>query len=199
MGFFPPDEVIDDGQRPDPQQPAWWGPPDDEIPMTWASPAMLGVTDHVAVALIGAEVFSDGVILRIERRLRRLTMPRQTWSRHREVFLGHDAEDAPGRLRYGLVLDDGRNVFDSGPAAGSADPFLTPSSSVLTRQGGGGSGDDRSFSTTDRLWLWPLPPAGPLDLVFQWPDLGLDESHTALDGSAIVALSSRAVALWPHG
>ncbi|OMH34815.1 hypothetical protein [Tersicoccus sp. Bi-70] len=197
MGFFPLDDVADEEHPPEAPRPAWWGPPDDEIPVAWAHPAVLGVSDHVAVALLGADVFRSGIDLRIERRLRRHSMSRGDWARHREAFLGRESEDTPGRLRYGVVLSNGQRVLDGAHHGPTEDPFTEPRSSVLIRSGGGGGGDDRSYSTTEGLWLWPLPPQGPLDLVFQWPDLGLPEAHVRLDGTAIVALSGRATCMWP--
>ncbi|TCJ36428.1 hypothetical protein E0504_23650 [Parafrankia sp. BMG5.11] len=50
-----------------------------------------------------------------------------------------------------------------------------------------------------RYWLWPLPPAGPLTLVVDFPARGLAESRVTVDGSALRAAAERAVTLWPAG
>lgn len=46
------------------------------------------------------------------------------------------------------------------------------------------------------LWLWPLPPPAPIELVVAWPDLDLPEAGCTLDGAAIVAAAADAVELF---
>ncbi len=47
------------------------------------------------------------------------------------------------------------------------------------------------------MWLWPLPPPGPLTFVCAWPAEGVEETHAQIDGAEILAASARAVELWP--
>jgi hypothetical protein len=44
--------------------------------------------------------------------------------------------------------------------------------------------------------LTPLPPAGPLLVVCAWSAVGIAESRTILDGTAIAEAGTRAVTLW---
>jgi hypothetical protein len=49
-----------------------------------------------------------------------------------------------------------------------------------------------------RYWIWPLPPAGPVTFVCQWPALGIPESRADVDAELILDAAARAVQLWPE-
>lgn len=68
---------------------------------------------------------------------------------------------------------------------------------MLSNQGQGGGGGGSTYSGGDQLWLWPAPPAGPIELVVQWPALGVEETRVVLDGTAMRELTDRAKPYWP--
>lgn len=183
-----------------PDTPPWWGPPDDELPAIVPATEVLATTPHLRIALAGAFVHREGVELRIERRLRRGELPAADWHRLVAAFMEHGPmpgpEDPAARLRFGLVLGDGTRVLDDQLFRPRSDPMERPAGHTLMRTGGGAGGGDRSFSGSETLWLWPLPPEGPLELVMQWPALGVDETRAVLDGTAIRRRADDAVALW---
>lgn len=41
------------------------------------------------------------------------------------------------------------------------------------------------------LWLWPLPPAEPFDLVLQWGAMDVLETRVELDGAAVNEAAAR--------
>ncbi len=45
--------------------------------------------------------------------------------------------------------------------------------------------------------MTPLPPPGPLLIVLRWLELGIEETVTELDGTAIAAAGHAAEVLWP--
>jgi hypothetical protein len=45
-------------------------------------------------------------------------------------------------------------------------------------------------------WLWPLPPAGPLQLSCEWPTAGIALSSVEIDADAIRADAQQALPLW---
>jgi hypothetical protein len=199
-GFFPPD--------PDPMEPddvrqprvPWWTAPADEIPVLHPVSQTIAVTPHVAIALIGTHVYSDGVEFRVERRLRRGDLRYREWQELNNVFIayGHDGVPNNGRLRYGVRLSDGERVVDGSAFLRGNDPSTPPEVHVLTRGGGGGSGDTHAYSASDELWLWPLPPAGPLEVVVQWPAMDIPETSVSLDATPFAGLAQHAAApLWP--
>jgi hypothetical protein len=46
------------------------------------------------------------------------------------------------------------------------------------------------------FWVWPLPPAGPLLFVCEWPRYGVGLTHRELEGDQINRAGQRASALW---
>lgn len=203
MHFFPADAEPPDALEAEQLQPPWWGPPEDDLPVLLPATEILARTEHVCVALIGAFVHREGVELRIERRLRRGELPRAEWrdllGRFAEHGMFGEPEDPAARLRFGLVLSDGRRVLDGRPFDPDADPHATPDHPTLMRTGGSGGGGDRSYTGSEGLWLWPLPPDGPIELVMQWPSLDIEETRAVLDGTRIRELSRHSVPLWPEG
>lgn len=92
-------------------------------------------------------------------------------------------------LRLGIQLSDGRK-------ATSLDGFPRPreesSGPVLVQGGGGGGG--RSW--TWRFWLYPLPPAGPLAFVCEWPAEDIELTRHEIDAGLVREAGERADVLW---
>jgi len=201
MDFFPPDP-----ETPEPEvsmsvrQPRWQAA-DDELPVLLPVSETLAVTDHLALGLFGIAVYSDGVEFHLEGRLRRNDMPPREWSELCTDFVGHGGmgglPDPGGRLRFGLVLGDGEKVLDEGfPYFGHGDLPSDSEVHSLSRNSNGAGGDDRRFTSSDRLWLWPLPPEGPIEFVLQWPALDVEERRIVLDGTAMRELATRVQRFW---
>ena len=74
-----------------------------------------------------------------------------------------------------------------GPS-GDADP---PGPILRTYLGGGGP-----RSSFWRWWAWPLPPAGPMEFVCEWPALGIPETRAGLDAQLILDAAGRSIRLW---
>lgn len=53
------------------------------------------------------------------------------------------------------------------------------------------------FKTNIDLYLPELPPPGEAQLVVEWPDEGIKETHTSIDAAALVAASATALDIWP--
>ena len=58
--------------------------------------------------------------------------------------------------------------------------------------------DDLPASLISRRWMWPLPPAGPLDFVCEWLAFGIAESRAGIDARLILDTARRSVRLWPE-
>lgn len=200
MSFFPPDPEMPEFDDAPAVRSPWWTAPTDRLPVLYPASEILATTEHLAIALVGVDVYSDGVEIRIERRLRRNDLPYDEWQRLNNAFMehwaGHGASSA-GRLRYGVVLSTGEQVLSDRPFGFAGDPMSPPESSSLVRSGGGGGGDGHSYSSNDALWLWPLPPSGSLELVLQWPTLGVPETRTSLDVSSFGELAEQSIPFWP--
>lgn len=59
---------------------------------------------------------------------------------------------------------------------------------------GGPEGKENAHLT---LWVWPLPPSGPVELTCSWPSYGLRDKRLILDGDAIRAAALEAKPFWP--
>jgi hypothetical protein len=201
MSFFEPDPALDataDGDE-DSRDPRT-EPPFDELPALAPVGVVLAATHHVAIALVGARVFSDGVEFAIERRLRRADMSRGDFRRlaHDDRFLPDD-EARSARLRYGMLLADGQRLQGRYPRGGDGSGSAgVLSGHVLVQTGGSGGGSDSRYEHHDGLWLHPLPPAGPIELVVQWPAVGISETRTVIDGTRILLAAADVRPLWPR-
>lgn len=202
MTFFPPDPEMPEPEETEFSQPRWWEAPEDELPVLLPVAELLAATDHVAIALHGIAVHRDGVLFRVERRLRRKGLPAAEWQELCEVFMEHMRYGGPfdlaGRLRFGVVLADGEKVVADENRLFGADPMAESEGHSLSRRERGGGGGGSAYASADHLWLWPLPPAGPLELVLQWPALGIDETRVVIDGSSIRELAESARPYWSH-
>ena len=63
-----------------------------------------------------------------------------------------------------------------------------PAGPVMHPRGGGGGGGRWSHT----LWVWPLPPPGPLTLVCEWPAMGIAVTRSELDAKPILDAAARA-------
>jgi hypothetical protein len=174
-----------------------WDPPDAEFPgVVPLGTLILGRTERAAVAVTGLSAYSAGFEIFVTARFRP----------------GPDAgpgDRGPGRpepggprrsFRLGLQLADGTRVIGQHggpgrPGGPGPDPGTEPDRPIL-RPFLGGGGPRSSFW---RWWAWPLPPAGPLEFVCEWPALGIPETRAGLDAQLILDAAGRSTRLWPDG
>jgi hypothetical protein len=198
MDFFPDDDSVDDELSfgPEPERTPAFEPPRDELPEPFAVSEVIARGDDIVVVLVGVRVFSDGVELLIERHLRRGSRDHRQWRAAQTEFSGHGGPGMGGgdRLRWGVALGDGERIF-ADERFGA--PLLNQNTGHTLRvtRGGGGGGSTR-YTMHDGLWLWPLPPEGPLELVLQWPAFGIGESRVIVDGGQLRALAASVRPLW---
>lgn len=93
-------------------------------------------------------------------------------------------------LKFGVEFSDGRkatNLSVRGTGTGE------PQEPVLWSMGGGGGGG----RWRQDFWVWPLPPAGPLAFVCEWPAAGVALSRAEADARQLLDAAARAVAIFP--
>lgn len=192
--FFsvPPPGPNRDQHRP----PEWFQPPTDQFAALVAERSILArdAGRGTAVALSHIDVFTNGCVLRIRASLHRQPgMSEGEWlDRHdsamnlrRRLRRDDDGELPDDLLRFGVRYRDGSKATTTDPPQ-HHDRHVSPAGPVLTMQGGGGGGGQDLMTVRSPLWLWPLPPPEPFDLVFEWPGQGIPLSSVELDGARIV-------------
>jgi hypothetical protein len=166
--------------------------PDDELPAVVAMPRIVGRSEQAVVTLSVVEVFSTGLRIPVEAIARRREESRWDWQL--KLNAHHYPPASEGGLRLGLELGDGTRLGTD--LEHFPHQEQEPTGPILVNHGGGGGGGDRRWELVFKLWLWPLPPAGTLDLVTEWRALGIPESRVALDASAVRAAVGAAQPLW---
>ena len=185
-----------DGSPPTPEQlhalHRRMGPPDNELPGAIAFHTVIGRTDELAIALVSADAYTNGLSISIAVRLR-----------HNDAADGL-AETLHGHHRHGASSDQllvGVSYPDGRTATNVSAPFFPdllrelaqPEQLILVERGGGGGG--REFGMG--FWITPLPPPGDLTIVVAWPSQGIAETHTTIPADLIAAGLARSVELWP--
>jgi hypothetical protein len=192
MSFF--DELPAEPEPEPPRRHHPWEMPQAEFPGVAAIEALpLGRTGQVAVAITGISAFSAGFELFVTARFR----PGADAASDRRADAPRDLGAARRSFRFGMQLSDGSKVIGQHGVVGQhgrgpADD--TEPSGPLLRAFLGGGGPHSYFS---RWWAWPLPPAGPVEFVSEWPAFGIPETRASIDAQLILDAAGRSVRLWP--
>jgi len=176
--------------------------PQDEVPVVLPLAAVLAQTEHVALVLTDVRVHREGVELGVDRMLRRGELDDEAWWAIEPRFSGHfrggPMPSVVAPLRFGLELADGTRVVDEGvPHFRPPAEDLPHDAFTVARTGGGGGGGEEFRAMRDGLWLYPVPPAGPIALVLRWPDLGIAETRFEIAAQDWPSLASQARPVWP--
>jgi hypothetical protein len=163
---------------PQPLRPKWM-PPEGWLGGFVPVRPVLARTEEVVVTLEQVEAFPTGVQFELTVVTRR---PGGGISAALQ-----DRSD--GGIRLSVAFPDGsKGLSHTWPS-----PFENPPPPVLWMGGGGGS--DTEY--TAQVWLWPLPPAGPVTFALAWPDQKIDEATVQVDGALFRAGAAEAQQLWP--
>jgi hypothetical protein len=192
MSFFDDQASTEpEPERARPHHP--WDLPDAEFPgVVPDSTLALGRTERAAVAITGLLAYSTGFEIFVTARVR----PGADTGLGDRMPGGRGPGGARRSFRLGLQLADGTKVIGQhgGPGQpGDADADAEPAGPILRAFLAGGG----PRSTFWRWWAWPLPPAGPLEFVCEWPVLSIPESRAGLDAQLILDAAARSIRLWP--
>jgi hypothetical protein len=203
VGFFddlrpppPPEEL------PEEEVPEWSSAPEGWIGSVVAVAELIGRSDEAAVCLSRVVAYPIGfeVTLDVFTRSRSwgYAFDRDAWAWQS----GEATRPPPELLRYGIEFSDGRKASNVGAIGGTMvaleatgdEPALDPAKDLsLVPEGGSGGG---RHSRQD-LWVWPLPPPGPVAFVCEWPQYGIPEARVEIDGHLIREAATEAKAIWP--
>lgn len=190
MGFFddvplPPPTDQPEEYRP----PEWLAAPENVAGRAADIGRALVRSPNVAIVADAFVAYPSGVEFRMVVRSRQTNYDLDAFfpaSRHPGTDASSDV------LRVGVQFSDGAKASHLRFASFRRTEDGAPAEPVLSLGGGGGGG--RKWAAT--FWLWPLPPAGPLTLVVEWPSQGIPETRVELSADPLQAAAKDAVELW---
>ena len=157
--------------------PAWSRGPVDMVPGVVPVALLVARTDTHAVLIDGLLVYPTGFDFDLAVR-RHPGQPR----RH-GVHLWEEQLSLEVRFADGRHADNGPGPWPRPDDDRPPDPPLLYQS-IIGPDGG-------------HVWLWGLPPPGPLTFACQWPTEQIPPSQAALDAGLVLAAAARATRLWP--
>ena len=167
----------------------WMGPPRAVVPALVPIERLLVQTEDLAVYLSGCWVYPAGFEFEIFVVARDEDSDVNPFDVEYELEAQRTGEIPPGKLRLGLQFADGTSVTNTGGAfAWEWEPGPKPRGPRMS----GTHGSRGEGESCQAFWVWPLPPEGSLELVYEWPVAGIPLGRTELDAAAIIAAASRA-------
>jgi hypothetical protein len=191
-----PPELPEEPSEVEYRRPAWVEPPADVVPGIVPVELVLARTPQRAIGLTGIRAYPTGFSCTLHLRLREVIPGEQ--SKFGAFNMFGDGVDPAGEfadyyLCFGVGFVDGRKAtnlnqrwdFDEGPAPG-------PPTLRLVRW----EGYDLLAWEVD-VWVWGLPPPGPLAFACEWPARGIPETRAEIDAGLVLEAAGRAVPIWP--
>jgi hypothetical protein len=187
------------GSGPRAPRPAWLGPPEDSFGVIVPLRLVLARTANLAAAILGVTAYRSGFTFELAIR-RRAAVEEDSLDTHRALhWLGREASPPPEVLRLGVQFADGQratNLDNWWDYLAPQDPGQAPPPGPVLLPHNGRGGErvwDQSY------WVWPLPPAGPLSFVVQWPAQGVPLTRAGVEAVGIVQAAAQDERLWPEG
>ncbi len=165
----------------------WMGPPPGWVGgwVPWHFVVMRNANVHAV--LTDVQAFPTGVLFTLKAWFRPGAFGRDDGPPEPPLMMSMGTAGGP---LFGVGFADGRKTALHQPFPG---PGVEPDGPVLTLFGGGGGGAQEQMA----IWLWPLPPEGPLSFVMAWPRGGIEETTITVDAAELVSAADAAEELWP--
>jgi hypothetical protein len=203
MGFFasfPPPEPPKRPRRP--LRPPWRGPERKVVPCALAVDAVLLRNATKALYVNGFDVYPYGFAFLVNTLLRESAVGEvrsRSFLRTANPFDGLSPRGgeppAPQEIerafRIGVRFADGRSAEVEG-RGGWRDGTRPPEPPSVGMTSGHGSEGE----WTQGLWVWGIPEAGDVEVVYRWPAEQVADSSLTLDGDLLRDAAARAVTLW---
>lgn len=150
-------------------------------------------SDDVVVELKHIRVYPNGFTINLFI----LTNPHRGHGTASYAMLGGAGLDPGQRFpRIGVRFADGRTGGREATFRGHLDVAKDdggiPTEPILTMTGGGGGSNGYHFS----VWVFPLPPDGPIEVYVSLPAAAAPESKVVLDGAVVRSAAERARVIW---
>lgn len=191
MGFFDVPSLPEPEPYERPVLPPWAGAPEDVLPACVALDLVLVRSETHVVCVTHVLVYPAGFEFDL------LTFSRseddyEPWDwepplRHRRVA----DEQAAERLRFGVEFSDGRKATTLGASREALRSKSEPE--IVLAPSGGSWGGRRSQHS---LWVWPLPPPGPLAFVCEWTAARIALTRREIDSAQLRDAAARCAVFW---
>jgi hypothetical protein len=174
----------------------WMGPPANVVGRAIAL-NILARTDVGAVAVPGAVAYPAGVQFDL------VIFVSPVASIARDLLVRQPAFEAAARnsgtlpdelFRWGLEFENGSKTTSVDPLPPSADESGSAVHERPTVALLGGSID--VGRREERWWLSPLPPAGELAFVFEWPVIGIELTRIPFEADLLTLAGNETATLW---
>lgn len=165
------------------EPPVWDRPSEGVLPWVYPVNAVVHRSGDAVIAIDHLSVYPNGFEIHVTALL-------DPHRRH-DVALMRD----PGGPRFGVRFANGQT---SGRGVTGIRDIPKDAQGVPTEpfvgggSGGGGSRHGWRFS----VWVYPLPPDGPMEVFLSASVVGMEEGSAILDGSAIRAAAQKAHVIW---
>lgn len=185
---------------PDPRTlPPWSLRPVDDLPAAVGLEGLLAASDRAVVSVSIPWAYPTGFEYMLCIRLRE---PQAHGTPERGPFfepVGWDRETGRPHYRrpeeefqFAVTFADGRtpaerHVFE---APSPDDPRPAGGIAEVPQRGGG-----NAQSRHQVVWVWPLPPSGPLTFTCDWPAMGIHRAVLEFDAARVLEAAARAAQL----
>lgn len=172
----------------------WFGPPDNVVGAGVPIELILARTDDLALSLERFAAYPSGFGFSLVTRTRTeeigWDLDQAFFGRPYQRRTYEEGKIPPQRLRFGIQFADGSKATNLQVSLGGPDE--EPAGPIL--MGGGGGGGGRRWDQD--YWVWPLPPAGQLAFVCEWPAYGIPFTRVEIEAERIFESAPRAEVLW---
>ena len=188
MSFFEP---FGQDSEPEPEQRVnddfqdRFASPRSEVGVMVPARLLLYRDSETAISLTGLTAYSTGFELSLNTFRRIDDMLRLHHHVHHAGAARKPLDDR--LLRFGVEYADGRR-------GANLERFRSSPSENIRVWSGGSGGGGNSYRASYRVS--PLPPAGPVSFVLQWPIVAIPETRRNLDASVILDAAANSRRLW---
>ncbi len=184
-------------QREPERAPEWAGPPKQVLPATVPVERVVAASTEAAIYLACLSAFPTGFEFEVFAVARDEESELDPFSFDHQYEAERSGEIPSEQLRLGCLFADGSKVTNTGDDFDWEGEFKSAPETPVMSGAGRGRGENGRWQSS--FWVWPLPPAGGLEFICEWPAAEIPLTRYELDGQAVVTAATGAQKLFPAG
>jgi hypothetical protein len=202
VGFFDDLRPPPRAEETEEETPEWISAPDGWVGALVPVQEIIGRSEEAAICLSRIVAYPVGFEVTLDAFTRSLIWGIPFDEASSEWHRGEHGRPPAQLLRYGVEFADGRKATNLGGMLGGTvvgmpineDEEPDPAREIRLVPGGGHGGGRHS---RQELWVWPLPPPGPVAFVCEWPKYRILETRVEVDAGSIRDAAKKATEIWP--